>query len=89
MKNTIPDIIQNEIQKNCVFDAHSIIDFLIQYRSDIYLSAHQKNWTTEFYHSEISKTIAEFEGLIIKRQGECWSRNIHQKFTPNKCWVKL
>ncbi|RUT73308.1 hypothetical protein [Ancylomarina longa] len=89
MRNTIQIIIQSKIPKEFVFDTHSIIDYLIQYHSDIYLSSHQNGWTTEFYHSEISKLIASFEGSIIKRQGECWSRNIHFKFSQNACWLKL
>jgi hypothetical protein len=89
MRTIIQSIIQHEIPKKCVFDAHSIIEYLIQYHSDIYLSTHQDNWTTEFYHSEISKTIATFEGSIIKRQGESWSLNIHNKFSQNVCWIKL
>lgn len=89
MKTLIQSIIQNDIPKNCVFDVHSIIEYLIQYHSDVYLSTHQNNWTTEFYHSEISKKIASFEGNIITRQGESWSRNIHYNFSTNKCWVKL
>lgn len=89
MESIIKTIIQCEIPKNCVFDAHTIIENLIQYNSDIYLSSHQNTWTTEFYHSEISKTIARFEGDIIKRQGESWSLNIHKKFSPNVCWIKL
>lgn len=89
MEQIIHSIIQNEIPKGCIFDAHSVIEYLIQNQSDIYLSSHQNNWTTEFYHSEISKTIASFEGTIIKRVGESWSLNIHKKFTENKCWIKL
>lgn len=89
MKSIIQTIIQRDIPKGSIFDAHTIIEFLIQNHSDIYLSTHQNNWTTEFYHSEISKTIATFEGSIIKRQGESWSRNIHNKFSQNVCWIKL
>ncbi len=89
MRNTIQSIIQEQIPKGSVFDAHSIIDYLIQNQSDIYLSTHQNGWTTEFYHSEISKTIASFEETILKRVGECWSLNIHKRFTINVCWIKL
>jgi len=89
MKNTIKTIIQTEIPNQFIFDAHSIIEYLIQYHSDIYLSSHENGWTTDFYHSEISKSIASFEGSILKRQGESWSRNIHKKFSPNVCWLKL
>jgi len=87
MQNVIKSIINSEIPKGCVFDAHSIIEYLIQNHSDIYLSSF-KTGTTEYYHSEISKTIALFEGSIIKRIDDCWSLNIHKKFSQNKCWIK-
>lgn len=87
MKNIIQSIINSEIPKGCVFDAHSIIEYLIQNHSDIYLSSF-KTGTTEYYHSEISKTIALFEESIIERTGECWSMNIRKKFSINKCWTK-
>jgi len=70
MRNTIQTIIQSKIPKEFVFDAHSIIEYLIQYHNDIYLSSHQNGWSTKYYHSEISKSIASFEGSILKRQGE-------------------
>jgi len=89
MKNIIQSIIQDKIPKQCIFDAHSIIEYLIQNQSDNYLSSHQKGWSTKFYHSEISRTIASFEGIIIKRVGNSWSLNIHKKFTINVCWKKL
>ncbi len=89
MKNTIQTIIQSVIPKECVFDAHTIINYLIQYHNDVYLTSYKNDWTTAFYHSEISKTITTFEDSIIKRQGECWSRNITNKFSQNKCWIKL
>jgi len=87
MKEVIKSIIKNKIHKGYVFDAHSIIEYLIQNHSDIYLSSF-KTGTTEYYHSEISKTIALFEESIIERTGECWSMNIHKKFSVNKCWTK-
>lgn len=89
MKNAIQTIIQEQIPKGKIFDAHSIIEYLIQNQSDIYLSSYKSGWTTEFYHSEISKTIASFESKIIKRAGECWSLNIHKNFTTNVCWIKM
>lgn len=89
MKSTIQTIIQSVIPKECVFDAHTIINYLMQYHNNVYLANNSKEWTTSFYHSEISKTIATFENIIIVRQGECWSKNINDKFTLNKCWIKL
>jgi len=89
MREVIQSIIQNEIPKGCVFDAHAIIEYLIQNHSDIYLLSYKNDWTTEFYHSEISKKIASFERTILERVGESWSHNIHKNFTKNVCWRKL
>jgi len=89
MENTIQTIIESKIPKGHIFDAHTIIEYLIQYDSDIYLSSYQNNWTTDFYHSELSKLIATFEGALVERQGISWSKNIHKKFTQNVCWLKI
>lgn len=89
MENTIQTIIESKIPKGHILDAHTIIEYLIQNESDIYLSSYQNNWTTDFYHSEISKLIATFEGALVERQGISWSKNIHKKFTPNVCWLKI
>jgi len=89
MKKTIETIIQEQIPKECVFDAHSIIEYLIQNHSDIYLSSYKNGWTTEFYHSIISKEIAHFENTILKRVGQSWSLNIHKNFSTNVSWIKL
>jgi hypothetical protein len=89
MKNTIQTIIQEKIPKGCIFDAHSIIEYLIQYQSDIYLSSYKNGWSTEVYHSLISKEIAHFEGKILERVGQSWSLNIHKNFSSNVCWTKL
>jgi hypothetical protein len=70
MKGTVQEIIQSVIPKECIFDAHTIINYLKEYHSDIYSSYFEDGWEVAFYHSEISKTIATFEGDIIKRLGE-------------------
>ncbi len=88
MKNTIKKIIQSEIPKGCIFDAHSIIEYLIQFDSDTYLSYYQNNWKTKDFHREISKLITTLEGELIDRQGTSWSLNIHKKFSQNVCWLK-
>ena len=88
MENTIQTIIKSKIPKGHIFDAHTIIEHLIQYDSDTYLSYYQNNWKTEDFHREISKLIATFEGGLIDRQGTSWSLNIHKKFSPNLCWLK-
>jgi hypothetical protein len=88
METTIGRIIQSEIPKGRIFDAHALINYLIQNHKDLYLSS-KNNWTTAFYHSEISKTIANFEHVCIKRLGESWAMHVNNQFTPNKCWIKL
>lgn len=87
LEETIQFIIEDKIPSECYFDAHSIIDYLIQYHSDIYLSSYKKDWTTKDYHREISKTIDRFDKRI-ERVGDSWSLNIHKNFTPNAVWVK-
>jgi len=89
MENAIKTIILSKIPKGHIFDAHTIIEHLIQYDSDTYLSSYQNNWKTDSYHREISKLITTFEGEIIERQGTSWSKNIHEKFTANVCWLKI
>lgn len=89
MRNVIKAIIQDQIPKGSVFDAHSIIEYLIQNQSDIYLKSYKNEWSTEFYHSIISKEIAHFEDTYLKRIGQSWSLNIHKKFSTNVCWIKL
>ncbi len=89
MKNAIQKIIQEQIPKGCIFDAHTIIEYLIQNQSDIYLLSYKNDWTTEFYHSIISKEIAHFEDTILDRVGQSWSLNIHKNFSTNVCWTKL
>lgn len=88
LSSTIKAIIDNEIPKGCIFDAHSIIDYLIQNNSDVYLSLCDNKWNTEYYHSFISNTINSFDNQTIDRQGESWSVNIHRKFSKNVCWKK-
>lgn len=89
MKNVISKIIQEHIPKGCIFDAHSIIEYLIQNQSDIYLSSYKNEWTTEYYHSVISKEIAQYEDTLLERVGQSWSLNIHKNFSTNVCWIKL
>jgi hypothetical protein len=88
MREQIRTIIQEKIPQACIFDAHSIIEYLIQHHSDQYLLSYS-NGTTEYYHSEISKAIDSFDGISIERLPErSWSLNIHKRFTTNVCWRK-
>lgn len=89
MKEIIQNVIQKAIPKNCVFDTHAIINFLIKNHNDVYLSNYKQGWTTAYYHSEISKLIATFEDEQLNRIGESWSQHINGEFSQNKCWIKL
>lgn len=89
MKDKIHSIIISAIPDNSFFDTHSIIEYLKLHYRNIYEQNFQSGWTTAFYHSEISKTIASFEGTLLKRQGESWSKNINKEFNLNKGWIKL
>lgn len=88
LEATIQAIIQN-IPQGDIFDAHSIIDFLIQNNSDVYLDSYRQGMTTKVYHSQISKIINSFANpndnnrLLDRLGGNIWSRNIHQHFTNN------
>lgn len=86
MKERIQTIIRDQIPQGSIFDAHSIIDCLIQHHSDDYLSFYNKG-TTAYYHSEISKTIDSLDG-IVRLPESSWSLNIHKQFTVNACWRK-
>ena len=87
IKETIQEIIK-DISKETIFDIHAIIEYLMQYHSDVYLSSYQSGWTTEDYHREISKVVSSFEGTIA-REGRSWSLNIRKNFSENNCWRKL
>jgi len=89
MRIQIQEIIE-KIPKGKVFDAHSVIEYLIQNDSDIYLSSYNSGETTAQYHSRISRTISSFQKEnLIKPIGESWSQNIRDNFSENKCWEKL
>ncbi|MCR4422615.1 MAG: hypothetical protein GYA61_08305 [Spirochaetales bacterium] len=87
MEEVIKSIIES-IPSGYVFDTHAIIEYLLQNNSDIYLSSYNGN-STELYHGDIGRLIAEFENTIIERVGDSWSLNIHKRFSKCACWRKL
>lgn len=87
MRSVIQSIIQ-QIKTNYIFDAHTIIAFLIQNNCDLYLTSFGDNTSTELYHSEISKMIASFEDSLITRIGNSWSKNVKDNFSTCVCWRK-
>lgn len=87
LESVIREIIEKEIPQRAIFDAHAVIDFLIQNQSDIYLNSHSQGGSTQVYHSRISKIIASCTDLV-EQIGDGWSRNIHQNFFNNKVYRK-
>ncbi|GHV79058.1 hypothetical protein AGMMS49944_08490 [Spirochaetia bacterium] len=88
MKTVIQGII-SKIEAGVIFDAHTIIEKLIQEHSDVYLSSYSNNKSTELYNSQISKIIDSFDGSLITRMpGESWSKNIRDNFSNCAYWKK-
>ena len=87
MNGTIKRIIDG-IPIGLIFDAHTVIQILLQKYSNVY-TANSKFATTEKYHSEISKIIDSFaEDGLIEHIGESWSKNVHDKFSKCVCWKR-
>ncbi len=85
LTNDITRII-DEIPNGMLFDAHSVIEQLILRFSDDYLNGYSHGETTKSYHSRISKEIKRLLGDYLPY--ECYSFNIHNNLSPNKCWIK-
>jgi len=88
MKEIIKSIIKN-IPSGMIFDAHTIIEYLLQNNSDAYLDGYKGKTSTELYHASIGQTIADIaEEEQIERMGDSWSLNIHKTFSKCSCWKK-
>ena len=76
-----------------IFDAHSVIDYLIENHSDDYLNAHNSNQKTNEFHSRISKLIDSLrddtQWPIERMSYDSYSRNIHNNYSSNACWIRL
>lgn len=89
MEELIRRIILRDIPAGCIFDAHTVIEIMIHRHSDEYLSFYLVGETTKHFHSRISKAIDSIDNDIIERQdADSHSINIHQNYSPNKCWRK-
>lgn len=87
MKNTIATII-NKIPRGSIFDAHTIINYLIQKYTEIYLSSYNLATSLSIHHGNIAREVAKFEKSTIVKNGNSWSMNIHKKYSKCKCWRK-
>jgi hypothetical protein len=95
LRPCIEEIIREDIEKENYFDAHVVIDRLIEKYSDEYLKQYVKTGgSTEYYHSEISKEIDSFVGTLSERIQEngtpvqSRSRTIHNKLQPCAIWKR-
>ena len=89
MKAIIADFIRRGIPAGHIFDAHTVIDYLILNHSDEYHSYRYADETTEHFHSRISKLIDSFDSSLITRlDRNSLSKNIRDNFTTNTCWLK-
>jgi hypothetical protein len=87
MKEIIESII-GSIPSGMIFDAHTIIEYLLQNNSDAYLKNYNGN-STELYHAYIGQVIADIAvGGLVERIGDSWSLNIHKTFSKCSCWKK-
>jgi len=91
MKENFEPIIESIIERipnGMIFDTHTIIEYLLQNDSDVYLQNYNGK-TTELYHADIGKTVSGIakKGLI-QPIGDSWSLNIHKKFSECYCWKK-
>lgn len=91
LKSTIEAII-GEMPKGCIFDAHIVIQLLIEKNTEEYLQAYNQQATVESFHSCLSKEIDAFtqraNGELITRVGEAWSKNIRNNYSVCVCWKK-
>lgn len=88
MKETIEEIIGN-IPSGMIFDTHTIIEYLLQNDSDVYLDSYRGQTDTKKYHSYISQVISDIEKEgLVKRIGDSWSLTIHKTFGKCACWQK-
>jgi len=88
VKEVIESTIGN-IPSGMIFDAHTIIEYLLQKNSDAYLDNYSGKTSTELYHAYIGQVIADIEKEgLIERIGDSWSLNIHKTFSKCSCWKK-
>jgi hypothetical protein len=87
MENTIREIIEKQIPAGAIFDTHAVIEYLVQYHSDEYLSSFTGGGAAA-YGGKIGQAINSFDGTLIDRAGDSWSANIRKNFSKDTCWKK-
>lgn len=90
LSQAIQQVIMRRIAAGTIFNAHTVIDILISDFSDDYRAGRIGDESTRHYHSRISKQIGVLEKTLpISRVGRnSFSRNVHNRYSQNHCWVK-
>lgn len=91
MKTVIREILENEINSGLIFDAHTVIYFIIIKNNDLYENFRNEQ-EVHLYHSYLSKIIREFEKeepKIIDLKVNSYSKNVNDNFSECKCWKKI
>ena len=89
-ENDIGDFIA-KVPKGCIFDAHSVINYLLKQHSDDYLGFHLNDEPTNSFHSRVSRVINSFveDNVIERLDAKSYSLNIRGNLSENSCWKKL
>ncbi len=90
LEQNITDFI-SKVPKGCIFDAHSVISYLLKTHSDDYLDFHNDAEPTNSFHSRVSRAINPFadKNVIERIDAKSYSLNIRGNFSENSCWRKL
>ena len=89
-EQNIADFI-SKVPKGCIFDAHSVIGYLLKNNTDDYLEFHNDTEPTNSFHSRVSRAINPFvdKNVIERLDAKSYSLNIRGNFSENSCWRKL
>ena len=91
------------VPKGCIFDAHSVISYLLKNHSDDYFDFHNdaeptnsfhsrvSREPTNSFHSRVSRAINPFvdKNIIERIDAKSYSLNIRGNFSENSCWKKI
>ena len=90
LEQNIADFIST-VPKGCIFDAHSVISYLLKNHSDDYFDFHNDAEATNSFHTRVSRAINPFvdKNIIERIDAKSYSLNIRGNFSENSCWKKL
>lgn len=88
-KGNIRDFI-SKVPKGCIFDAHAVIQYIIQEHPNDYRKFYNV-FPVNFFHSWVSRVINSFvkDNVIERCKEKCYSLNSKNNFSENSCWKKL